>query len=293
MKKLLVGLAGLAALVVALVLVAWQSTASPAQAQPAAVCGEETEFMAGTDTSSGSALNPLSETEPTGPLAVVEPNTSTHQAVWVSAPITDPITLCPGPVTLDFVMMNMSENEPGSNDICWDKHWHLPDGSFVPIVASHCFENPLVSQASLGKSLGDPCPFDDPPPPPANCVAVAEFVTETVPSLVTAPTVIPAGSFKEVTIFCPGSSFVGIFFNDGLDVTGDGVPNFTKITEPVLVPPPVGGIVQVRADGSDAPRSATEGAGSSFPYAALVSGLAAATVVALAGGWYARRRWLW
>jgi hypothetical protein len=52
----------------------------------------------------------------------------------------------------------------------------------------------------------------------------------------------------------------------------------------------VGGIVEFPGDGSDAPRSAADGPVSSFPYAALAGGLAAAVALATAGGWYVRRR---
>lgn len=56
-------------------------------------------------------------------------------------------------------------------------------------------------------------------------------------------------------------------------------------------PPSVGGIVEVRAGGSDAPRSAAGESGSSAAlYAALAGGIAAAALAISAGGWYARRR---
>ncbi len=37
----------------------------------------------------------------------------------------------------------------------------------------------------------------------------------------------------ELSVACPGASFLGLFFNLGLDVDGDGILEFSKITEPV------------------------------------------------------------
>ena len=201
-------------------------------------CGTETEFLAGEDTQQGNALNPLQDTAPNGVIAVIEPNTTTHRAIWRSEPTTAPIVLCAGDVTIELVMMNIQENEEGGffppdQDICWDKHWHLPNGDLVPIVDRTCFENPLPAQGFFPEG---PCPISDPPPAPGPCQDVAGFVTNTQPSLILVETVIPAGSFKEVTISCPGSSFIGVFFNNGLDVVGDPELDFSKITEPVKVP---------------------------------------------------------
>jgi len=179
------------------------------------------------DLQSGVADNDLVVQGPTGPLAVLEPDTFQHTATWESAPTTAPMTLLPGPVTLDLVMMNMNENA-GSNDICWSKHIILPDLTEIVVVAPHCFENPLPAQGF------NVCPFGALAPNiSAACLATADLVSETVPSLIAARTVIPVGSRKEISVFCPGSSFLGVFFNDGLDVDGDGVPEYSKITEPV------------------------------------------------------------
>ncbi len=178
------------------------------------------------DLQTGVALNDLISTPPTGTLAVLEPDTVEHTATWESAPSAAPVTLLPGQVTLDLVMMNHAENEPGSNDICWSKHIILPDGSEVVVVQAHCFENPLPATPGV-------CSFGAQPPSPA-CIALAQLVSETVPSEILPPgTLIPAGSVTEVSIFCPGSSFLGIFFNDGVDVDGDGVLEFSKLSEPV------------------------------------------------------------
>ena len=164
-------------------------------------CGTEMEFLAGQDTQQGNALNPLQDTAPNGVLAVIEPNTQSHQAVWRSDPINAPITLCAGDVTIELVMMNMQENA-GANDICWDKHWHTPGGGLVEIVPRTCFENTLPEKGKPAQ--GGPCPFSDVPPPPQGCIDVAGFQTNTQTSSILVDTVIPAGSFKEVTISCPG-----------------------------------------------------------------------------------------
>lgn len=173
----------------------------------------------------GVALNDLVGTPPADTLAVLEPDTDEHNSTWESAPLTAPLTLLPGPVTLDLVMMNHEENEPGSNDICWSKHVILPDGSEIFIVAPHCFENPLPATPGV-------CSFGA-TPPSAACIALAGLVSETVPSLIAAPTVIPAGSVIELNVFCPGDSFIGVFFNNGIDVDGDGILEFSKLSEPV------------------------------------------------------------
>ncbi|MFB3080590.1 MAG: hypothetical protein ACE1Y1_02300, partial [Nitrosomonadaceae bacterium] len=142
----------------------------------------------------GVALNDLVSAPPTGLLAVLEPDTVEHTAEWKSAPSTASQTLLPGTVTLDLVMMNHAENA-GSNDICWSKHAILPDGSEIVIVAGHCFENPLPATPQV-------CPFGAIGAAiPANCIALAAKVSETVPSLIATPTVIPAGSVIELNIF--------------------------------------------------------------------------------------------
>jgi len=178
----------------------------------------------------GIALNDLVSAPPTGLLAVLEPDTVEHTAEWKSAPLTASQTLLPGTVTLDLVMMNHAENVAGgliNDDICWSKHAILPDGSEIVIVAGHCFENPLPATPNV-------CPFGAIGAGiPANCIALAAKVSETVPSLILTPTVIPAGSVIELNIFCPGASFIGVFFGNGIDVDGDGILDFSKVTENV------------------------------------------------------------
>jgi hypothetical protein len=57
--------------------------------------------------------------------------------------------------------------------------------------------------------------------------------------------------------------------------------------------PPPGGITELLVDGSDGPRSASDGSGiSAANVAAIAGGAAAAALAIAAGGWYARRRWL-
>jgi len=177
------------------------------------------------DLQTGVAMNDLFSTPPTGTLAVLEPDTVEHTSRWSSAPLAAPVTLIPGQVTLDLLLMNHMENNPGSDDICWSKHIILPDQTEIVVVKPHCFENPLPENPGV-------CSFGA-IPPSAACIALAQLVSETVPSEILAPTVIPAGSVKELNVFCPGASFLGVFFNAGLDVDGDGVPEFSKITEPV------------------------------------------------------------
>lgn len=75
------------------------------------------------------------------------------------------------------------------------------------------------------------------------------------------------------------------------------VAEFDAVYEELLLAPmpipPVGGTVELLADGPDSPASAADGSGSSSaPYAALAAGLAAAVLALGAGGWYVRRRWL-
>jgi len=186
------------------------------------------------DLQTGIALNNLVSAPPAGPLVVLEPDTFEHTSTWESAPSTAPITLLPGPVTLDLLHTNLSENS-NDQDICWSKHAILPDGSEITIVQQHCFENPLPVAGSIcpfGAVLGGlVAPFT--PDIPAACIAAAGVASETVPSLIVAPTVLPVGTVIELNISCPGNSFLAVFFNDGIDVDGDGVLEFTTITEPV------------------------------------------------------------
>lgn len=176
------------------------------------------------DLTTGIALNNLVSAPPTGTLAVLEPDTFEHTSTWESAPSTAPLTLLPGPVTLNLLHVNMAENT-GSNDICWSKHAILPDGSEIIIVQQHCFENPLPVAGFI-------CPFGALAPNiSAACIAAAGVASETVPSLIVAPIVLPAGTVIELNISCPGASFLAVFFNNGIDVDGDGVLEFTTITE--------------------------------------------------------------
>jgi len=178
------------------------------------------------DLITGIAKNDLFDAPPTGILAILEPDTNEHTAEWESAPLAASQTLLPGSVTLDLVMVNLDENA-GSNDICWSKHAIFPDGSELVIVKERCFENPVPVAGFI-------CPFGALAPNiPAPCLAAAGKVSETVPSLILAPTVIPAGSIIELNIFCPGASFLGLFFNNGLDVDGDGILDFSKLSESV------------------------------------------------------------
>ncbi len=173
---------------------------------------------------SGVALNDLVSAPPAGILAVLEPDTFEHTSTWESAPSANAVLLNPDDlVTLDLVMMNHAEND-GSDDICWSKHAILPDGSEIVIVEQHCFENPLPATPGV-------CSFGATPPSPA-CIDLAALVSETVPSAVDELTVLPAGTVIELNISCPGSSFLAVFFNDGVDVDGDGEPEFSKLSEP-------------------------------------------------------------
>ena len=183
------------------------------------------------DLQTGIAQNDLVSAAPAGTLAVLEPDTVEHTSEWESV-LTAPLTLLPGTVTLDLVLTNLSENS-GSNDICWSKHAVLPDGSEIDIVSSHCFENPLPVAgficpfgAVLGGLTG---PFT--PDIPQACIDAAGLVTETVVSNVLVPTTLPAGTVIELSVFCPGSSFLAIFFNNGLDVDDDGSLEFSSLTE--------------------------------------------------------------
>ena len=55
---------------------------------------------------------------------------------------------------------------------------------------------------------------------------------------------------------------------------------------------PRGGVVEPLTSGPDSNARLAAGSGSSVPYAGLAGGLAAAALVLISGGWYARRRWL-
>ncbi len=79
------------------------------------------------------------------------------------------------------------------------------------------------------------CSFGATPPSPA-CIALAALVSETVPSAVAGLTVLPAGTVIELNISCPGSSFLHIFFNNGIDVDGDGTLEFTTLKETEHIP---------------------------------------------------------
>ena len=174
------------------------------------------------DLQTGVANNDLFDTAPAGLVAVLEPDTVEHTAQWFTPASTDQLVLLPGSVTLSLVMMNHAENA-GSNDICWSKHAVLPDGSEIIIVADHCFENPLPVTPGV-------CSFGA-IPASAACIALAAVVEETVPSLILVPTVLPVGTQIELNISCPGSSFIGVFFNGGIDTDGDGILDFSKIIE--------------------------------------------------------------
>lgn len=58
-----------------------------------------------------------------------------------------------------------------------------------------------------------------------------------------------------------------------------------------MPPPPVGGIADFPDVEGRAPAGTKLSEGSSFPYATLVGGLVAVVALAVAGGWYALRRW--
>jgi len=181
------------------------------------------------DLQTGVALNDLVSAPPAGILAVLEPDTFEHTSTWESAPSANAVLLNPGDlVTLDLVMMNHAENDFSSNDICWSKHAILPDGSEIVIVAQHCIENPLPETPGV-------CSFGATPPSPA-CIALAALVSETVVSSIAVPTTIPVGSVIELNISCPDASFIGIFFNAGIDVDGDGIDEFSKLTETEHIP---------------------------------------------------------
>ena len=55
-------------------------------------------------------------------------------------------------------------------------------------------------------------------------------------------------------------------------------------------PSSVGGTGELLVGGSDSPASAGSGSGPSAPYAAIASGMAAAALALVVGGWYVRRR---
>lgn len=87
----------------------------------------------------------------------------------------------------------------------------------------------------------------------------------------------PAGQTLTVDICVVTGNSIGCSFNPTV----------------IEVPVSVGGTTELLVGGSDAPASAADGSGGSFPYAAIAGGIAAAAVaLAAAGGWYARRRWL-
>lgn len=169
------------------------------------------------------ALNALEPCPVSGTLAQIEPDTTAHFADFHSAPLSTPLVLLPGTVTLDLLLKNWSENE-GPNDVCWDKRVHLPDGSTLTVVAPTCFENPFPA---VGQGT---CSFGSSPPEPG-CVPQGLSSMSAASSIV-APTVIPAGSVISVSVFCPGVSFISVFFNSGVDTDGDGTLEFSRISEP-------------------------------------------------------------
>ncbi len=61
------------------------------------------------DLQTGIANNDLVSAAPTGPLVVLEPDTFFHESIWEST-LAAPLTVLPGPVTLDLILVNLSEN---------------------------------------------------------------------------------------------------------------------------------------------------------------------------------------
>jgi len=161
--------------------------------------------------------NDLVPSPPTGPGTVIEPNTTeATTAIWKSAPLSDALVLLPGIVTLDLQVKNYSENAvPAGTDICWSKRIRLPGqpaGSLGAIIVAppNCFENTFPA---VGNGTCPPSFLAGQSPPAAGC-APQGLITDTEPSLIFSPTVIPAGSVIELRIWCPGVSFIGAFFND-------------------------------------------------------------------------------
>ena len=74
-----------------------------------------------------------------------------------------------------------------------------------------------------------------------------------------------------------------------LRATGFGVE---ADSQPPAGPPAVGGIVELRVTGDSPGSPLDSSSGSGFNYTALGAALAAAAALTVAGGWYARRRWL-
>jgi len=161
-------------------------------------------------------------------------------------------------------------------------------------------ENENVEPGRLDLPGGDP-PFCGDPPPP-NCVGkTASSFFDVFFEVVSSPYLPPSIKLHnhdpkrlEATIThkppATGETYedptvIPLFFEDE---SPSGVT-----VGPVFHTPragPVGGIVELLVDSSDAPASASEGGGASPPYAAI-AGIAAACGLALAaGGWYARRR---
>ena len=109
---------------------------------------------------------------------------------------------------------------------------------------------------------------------------------------------VPSGSFST-----PGELLVdqlplsvGEFLTTRLD-TSFVNPAFSQLDATIVIghehqEASVGGRAEIPVGGSDAPASLADGSGSSFPYVALASGLAAGVLALGGGGWYAKRRWL-
>jgi len=188
------------------------------------------------DLQTGVAFNNLVSAPPAGLLVVLEPDTFEHQSTWESAPSANPVLLSPGDlVTLDLLHVNRSENA-NDQDICWSKHAILPDGSEIVIVQQHCFENPLPTSGFICPNGGVQGGLPGTPDISAACIAAAGVASETVVSSIGGPTVLPAGTVIELNISCPGSSFLHIFFNNGIDVDGDGTLEFTTLKETEHIP---------------------------------------------------------
>jgi len=101
----------------------------------------------------------------------------------------------------------------------------------------------------------------------------------------------PFVTTQDITDFPPnGATFEGA----DLEMCSLNPGHLITVKGPMaLVITAVGGIAEPLGD-STSPSAPAASSGSGFNYAALAGGLAAAALaVAVAGGWYARRRWLW
>jgi hypothetical protein len=92
----------------------------------------------------------------------------------------------------------------------------------------------------------------------------------------------PAGVFSLV-----GWGATGLAYKTGSNAIF--ILNLVPPPTPIPTPAPVGGIVELRAGGSDSPPSKTTEPSSSTLPIALVGGAALAVMVI---GWYGARRWL-